>query len=261
MKKHFVTAIAFLATTAALAQAPKKDTLTSIVNKPTPAASAPAKKDWSKVILTNRRANDHFMLQLGYNSWAGVPDTIHINGFNRTVNFYFMFDFPFKNDPRLSLGVGLGLGINNTFFDKQEVLVAAIGNSTLAFPDESGTNHFKKYKLVTTFLQVPVELRFALDPEHTNSSWKFAVGTKIGLLMSAYTKGKTWQNSVNQTIGDFTEKESSKQYFNTTQLVGTARISYGVFGVFGEFQVNSLLKASAGPSVFPFTFGIMLSGL
>ena len=259
--KYFVTAIAFLATTTAFAQTtPKKDSTSAsaIVNKPV--APAPAKKDWSKVVL-RRRANDHFMFQLGYTGWAGVPDSVHINGFNRTVNFYFMFDFPFKNDPRLSLGTGLGLGINNVYFDKQEVMVAAYANTTLAFPDESGTNHWKKYKLVTTFLQIPVELRFALDPEHTNSSWKFAVGGKLGLLMSSYTKGKTWQNSVNQTLGNITEKESSKQFFNSTQLVGTARVSKGVFGVFGEFQANSLLKSSAGPSIFPFTFGIMLSGL
>jgi hypothetical protein len=270
MRKYLITALVFLATTAAFAQkrhskspktpAPPKDSV--VVNKPAPPPPPPAKpkKDWSKLDLTKRPA-DHFMFQLGYDNWANAPDSANIQGFNRSANFYFMFDFPFKTDPRLSIGAGIGIGSSNIFFHNQEVLVAAVGNPTLAFPDEEGGNHFKKYKLVTTYLEVPLELRFALDPEHMDKSWKFAVGAKVGLMLSAYTKGKTLQTGAGQTIGNYIEKESSKQYFSTTKLAATARISYGVFGVFGQFQVNSLIKASAGQAVFPFSFGIMLSGL
>jgi hypothetical protein len=260
MMKHFVTAIALLATTAAFAQ--KKDSVTTspLVKPAAPPTKAPGKKDWSKVTL-GRRANDHFMFQLGYDNWASAPDSMHIQGFNRSANFYFMFDFPFKTDPRFSVGAGLGIGTSNIFFHQQEVLIASTTNQTLAFPDESQTNHYKKFKLVTAYLEAPIELRFALDPENTNSSWKFAVGAKVGLMLSAHTKAKTLQNSFGQTIGNYTQKESSKQYFNTTKLAGTIRISKGPIGVFGQYQVNSLLKATAGPAVFPFSFGIMLSGL
>ena len=262
MKKHFVIAIAFLATTAAFAQNKDSVVTTSIVKKPVSATTPakPAKKDWSKIDLT-KRANDHFMFQIGYDNWAAKPDSIHISGFNRSANFYFMFDFPFKTDPRLSIGAGLGIGTSNIFFHQQQVMVAAQGNTTLAFPDEENSNHFKKFKLVTTYLEVPLELRYCLDPENTNKSWKFAAGAKVGLMLSAYTKGKTWQNGAGQTLGNFTEKESSKQYFNTTKLAFTGRISKGFIGLFGQFQVNSLIKTSAGPNVYPFSFGIVLSGL
>ena len=80
-------------------------------------------------------------------------------------------------------------------------------------------------------------------------------------MLSAYTKGKTWQNAAGQTLGNFTEKESSKQYFNTTELAGTARINKGVFGIFAQVQANSLIKSNAGPSVFPISFGFVISGL
>src|SRR5882757_5036662 len=246
MKKHFVTAIAFLATTAAFAQ--KKDSVATSIVKPATAAPAPTsgKKDWSKISL-GRRANDHFMFQLGYDAWAQKPDSIHTSGFNRSANFYVMFDFPFKTDPRFSVGAGLGIGSSNIFFHQQWVKIAAVGNSSLAFTDESQGDHFKKFKLVTTYLEAPIELRFAMDPENTNKSWKFAVGAKVGLMLSAHTKGKTRQNSFGQTIGNYTEKISSKQYFNSTKLAATARISKGVFGIFGQYQVNSLIKANAGP--------------
>jgi hypothetical protein len=265
MKKLFVIALAFLATTAAVAQ--KKDS-TAVVTKPVPVvvpvAPAPAKKDWSKISLA-RRANDHLMFEFGYNNWAAAPDSIRIGGFNRTVNIYFMFDFPFKTDMRWSVGTGVGLGCDNTFFDKQELQMDALNTNNLAFnAGNSGSSgsHFKKNKLVTTYLQIPVELRYALDPENANSSWKFAIGIRVGLLMSAYYKGKTLQNDVNQTIGNFTEKFSSKQFFNTPQLVGTARVSKGVIGVFGQFQASALMKASGNnPAVYPFAFGFVLSGL
>lgn len=262
MKKLFVIVLALIATTAAFAQKDSTAALKKLlVSAPPPAAPVAAnKKDWSKINLT-KRANDHFMFELGYDAWIGKPDSIHTTGFSRSANFYAMFDFPFKTDPRLSIGAGLGIGTSNMFFDKEEVLVASTTNPTLAFPDESGANHYKKYKLVTTYLEAPVEMRFALDPENTNKSWKFAVGVKVGLLLSAYTKGKTLQNNVGQTLGNYTLKESSKQYFNGTRLAGTARISKGVFGVFSQINVTGLIKSSAGPSVFPFSAGIVLSGL
>jgi hypothetical protein len=275
MKKYFITALVFLATTAAFAQKkrsknnpppPSKDT--TVVSKTllAPAAATPApaggkpKKDWSKINLTKRSA-DHFMFQLGYDNWAGAPDSIHIQGFNRSANFYVMFDFPFKTDPRLSIGAGLGIGSSNIFFHQQTVLVAAVGAGSLGFPSEEGGEHWKKYKLVTTYLEAPVELRFSLDPEHMDDSWKFAVGVKVGLMLSAYTKAKDRQNAANQTIGGYIEKESSKQFFNTPRLAGTARISKGVIGVFGQISATTLIKSSAGPSVFPFSFGLTLSGL
>ena len=76
---------------------------------PAPAATTPAKKDWSKINLSNR-PNDHFMIQIGYNGWAQMPDTINLKSVPRSFNMYFMFDFPFKTNPRFSVGIGAGLG-------------------------------------------------------------------------------------------------------------------------------------------------------
>jgi hypothetical protein len=267
MKKLFVIALAFLATTAAFAQndtaaakQPVKAVPLSAVNQASTPTNKPAKKDWSKINL-KRRANDHFVFQFGYDGWAGRPDSIHTTGINRSANFYFMLDFPFKTDPRFSIGAGLGIGTSNIYFNKQKVLVAATGNPTLAFPDLSGTDHFKKFKLVTTYVEAPIELRFAVDPENTNKSWKFALGMKVGLMLSAYTKGKTLQNNAGQTLSSYTEKESSTHFFNTTRLAGTARISKGPIGLFGQMQVTGLIKNGYGPTILPFTIGVQISGL
>ncbi|HCL84662.1 MAG TPA: hypothetical protein DIC22_11845, partial [Chitinophagaceae bacterium] len=108
--------------------------------------------------------------------------------------------------------------------------VAIAGNQTLAFRNTANTDHFKKYKLVLTNLEVPLELRYAFNPENTNKSWKIALGFKAGVLMSAYTKGKTLENAAGQVTNQYIEKQSSKQFFNGGRIVGTARVSYGWIG-------------------------------
>ena len=208
-----------------------------------------------------RRPQDHFMVELGYDNWVGSTDSMNIKGFNHSENFYFMYAWPFKSDARFSVAAGVGLSSSNIFFAHQEVLVAAYQNQTLAFPDEEGGNHYKKYKLVTTYLEIPVELRFSLDPEHMDHSWKFAVGTKIGLRLSAYTKGTTQVSATGQVLGDVSVKNSSKQFFSTPEFTPTFRVSKGILGFFVQIHANPLIKASAGPSVFPVSGGIVLSGL
>jgi hypothetical protein len=247
MKQFLGIAIFLLATATAFAQAQKDSTV------------VPKKKDWSKIKL-NRLASDHFMVQVGYDNWANKPDTILTTGFSRSFNFYAMYDIPFKSDLRFSVAAGLGFGSSNIFFNQQEVLVNS-QNPTLAFPDMQGANHFKKFKLVTNALEIPIELRYALDPEHSNSSWKFALGVKVGTLLTVYTKGKNMVNNAGQTINDYIEKEVSKRYFNSTRLIGTFRVSYGVIGLFGQFQATGLIRPAYGPPVLPFSIGLCLSGL
>jgi hypothetical protein len=254
MKQFLVFIFAFVTVTAAFAQ--KKDT--TVVQTPTttaPLPGEPKKKDYSKIDLSHR-ANDHFMVQIGYNGWAGKPDTLSQAGLPRSFNFYFMLDFPFKTDQRLSVGAGIGIGSNNMYFKNQPAPV-----SILPQADASTANHFKKYKLVTTYFEIPLELRYALDPENMNKSWKFAVGTKLGVLLSAYAKGKNVENSSGSVADGSIYKVSSKSDFNGLELAGTARISRGVFGLFGQFQFTSLIKSGLSAPVYPFSIGICFSGL
>src|SRR5438552_17252368 len=92
------------------------------------------------------RANDHFLLQVGVTNWAGKPDSIKTKGLSRSFNMYFMFDFPFKTNPHLSLAIGPGIGTDNIYFDKTYVGIKD-NTSTLQFKNVADTNHFKKYKL------------------------------------------------------------------------------------------------------------------
>jgi len=206
------------------------------------------------------RANDHLLLQFGYTSWARIPDSINTKGFPRTFNAYFLFDFPFKSNPKISVGIGAGVGTDNIFFDKTYVGIKDI-TPTLQFHDQSDTTHFKKNKLATAYLEAPLELRFSSNPANPNKSFKVALGIKGGLLMGAHIKQKTQQSSTGATLNDYIEKQYSKRFFNSSRFAGTVRIGYGVFSVFGTYQINALFKEGLGPDVRPWTIGLTLSGL
>ncbi|KIC94834.1 outer membrane beta-barrel protein [Flavihumibacter solisilvae] len=217
------------------------------------------KKDWSKINLAGR-ANDHFMIQFGYDGWAQRPDSIETKGIGRHLNIYFMLDFPFKTNPHFSVGLGVGVGSSNIYFDKMEVEIAG-QTQELQFRNVADTNHFKKFKLSTTWAELPVELRYVGNPENTNKSWKAAVGIKVGTMINAHTKGKNYEDKNGNTLNNFIQKESTKRYFNNLRMAATARVGYGPFGIYGAYQINSLIKDNAGPQVRPYSIGLTISGL
>ncbi|MFT3932573.1 MAG: outer membrane beta-barrel protein [Chitinophagaceae bacterium] len=217
------------------------------------------KKNW-KGLKLNNRANDHFMVQLGYDGWAPLPDSIKTKGLSHSVNVYLMLDFPFKSDARFSLGLGLGIGSSNIKFDYTQPNIIA-QSSTLPFTDLSNSNRFKKFKLVSTYAEVPIELRFVTDPENSDASWKIALGLKLGTLLNVHTRGKTLISSTGTTLNNYVEKQSSKNFFSSTRAAGTIRLGYGHVSLFGQYQFTSFIKDGRGPNVHPYSIGITFSGL
>jgi hypothetical protein len=215
----------------------------------------------NKVTFTNR-TGDHLMIQLSSDHWSGMPDSIssHQSGFSRGFNAYVMLNKPFKGSPKLSLGLGLGISTSNISFKKMEVDVKA-APGLLPFIALDSANHFKKYKLATSYLEIPLEFRYTSKPNNPNKSVKAALGIKVGTLVNAHTKGKTLQDRNGTTLNAFVEKENSKRFLNTTHFMATARVGYGIFSLFGSYQLNKLLKDGAGPDIKLYQIGITLSGL
>ena len=226
----------------------------------TAAKPKPARKDWSKVTMA--RSNDHFLIQVGKDSWAKSPDSIDMKSLSRSFAVYLMMDFPFKTNPHLSVALGLGISSSNIYFKDTYIDISGKNNSQVVrFQNVKDTTHFKKFKLQTAFLEIPLEFRYSSNPENPNKSWKGAIGAKIGTMLSAHTKGKNLLNGSDQNINSFTQKEKSKRYFNKTRFAVTGRIGYGSLSLFTAWQVNSYFKEGLGPDVRPYTIGLTISGL
>ena len=207
------------------------------------------------------RPKDHFLILVGNNIWTKAPDSIETKGLQRSASVYFMFDFPFKTDPRFSVGIGAGIGSDNQYFNNTYIDIAGRSNNQLRFQDVADTNHFKKYKLNVTYLEAPVELRYTAKPENPNKSFKAAIGMKIGTMLSAHTKGKNLLNSSDAVINAYTAKEKSKTFFNTTRLSVMGRFGYGIINLYASYQINAFVKEGFGPDVRPLQIGIAITGL
>jgi hypothetical protein len=206
------------------------------------------------------RANDHFIVQFGYTGWAGKPDSVNTSGFSKSFNAYFMFDFPFKTNPKLSMAIGAGISSDHIIFKETYVGIKDI-TLKLQFTDQSDTNHFKKTKLNTTYFEAPLEFRYTAKPLESNNSFKFAVGVKVGALISAHTRNVDFENKNDNSLNDYTMKEKSKRFFNTTRLVGAARVGFGPFSVYGSYQITALFKEGFAAEMRPYSIGLTLSGL
>lgn len=215
----------------------------------------------SKIALQHR-PGDHFMLQLSSDHWTGMPDSIssHQSGFSRGFSAYFMLDKPFRTSPKYSIGIGVGISTSNIVFKKMLIGLNS-GNSVLPFQAADSSMHFKKYKLATSFLEIPLEFRYTAKPNNYNKSLKAAIGLKIGTLVNAHTKGKTPQDKNNSTIGAYTEKINSKRFINGTRFMATARVGYGVFSLFGTYGLSPILKDGTGASMKLYQIGLTISGL
>jgi hypothetical protein len=220
----------------------------------------PSPKKKKTPINLNGRANDHFMIQLGSAAWSGKPDSIHTKGLSKSFNVYFMFDFPFKTNPHLSVAVGAGVGSDQMYFDKTYVGIKD-NTPTIYFVDQADTNHFKKTKLATAWVEAPVELRYAFDPANINKSFKIALGVKVGALLNAHTRSKDYETAGGNVIYSYVQKEASKKFFNGNHLVLSARVGWGHFSLFYNYQFSSLFRENRGPDIKPYSIGLTLSGL
>ncbi|HLO80984.1 MAG TPA: outer membrane beta-barrel protein [Chitinophagaceae bacterium] len=216
-------------------------------------AEKPTKKKWD----LSKRSADHFMIQFGYHNWSGQPDSIKPSGFSRTFNMYFLFDFPFKSNPKLSIAIGPGMGTDNIFFEKTNIDLK--NRKEIEFNKDSVTQ-YKKYKLQTGYLEVPVEFRYSSNPANMNSGFKAALGVKVGTILDAKTKAKVDKDA--QGDGGYVYKVKDKNFFNSYRMVATLRLGYGNFTAFGTYTLSEVFKEGQGPlGIRPWSVGLTLSGL
>jgi hypothetical protein len=220
---------------------------------------SPQKK--SKVFNISDRPKDHFMLQLSNVSWLEKPDTFALKGLSRSIGVYFMFDLAFKTDPRFSIGVGAGVGSDHVFFDKGAGRDLVIHQGSVQFKKNEGAAadiRYKSIKLHTAYLEAPLELRFMHKPDQPHKSFKFALGMKVGTLITAVDKTRFERDA--EGNGSYNMKIKDRSNFNNLRLAATARIGYGIFGAFVQYQLNDFIRS--GPSqIRPLHIGITISGL
>ncbi len=221
-----------------------------------PASFLYAQEDTKKTISDIQKpSRDFVMLQFTYNNWENMPDSIKTKGIGRGFNAYLCYDFPIAKS-HFSFAAGIGIGISNIYFKDQELGFKDTGVSgqQVSFLPES--IDYKRYKLTTTYLEAPFELRYFGNKANRNRGFKAAVGLKVGTIVGAHTKGRYTLEGTKMT-----EKVNTRRYFETWSFAGTARAGWGNFSIVGSYNLTNLFKENQGPGVVPYSIGICISGL
>lgn len=199
-----------------------------------------------------KHSHDFLVIGVSHDSWVGAGDSLKLGGLSRGLNIALMYDFPVKEGSHLSVAPGLGISSSSIFLKKQTL---GIGQGTTSFNIRSDSS-YKHYKLATTYVEIPVMLRYRSYPDNANKGFKAALGLKFGALLNAHTKGKKLAEGSKQV-----DKVTNKQYFQPWRVVGSARVGWGNLSLFANYSLTYLLKTGAGPTINPLQIGVSLSGL
>lgn len=199
-------------------------------------------------------AADRIVVGFSFDNW--LYDRKEIDSLNTKwnswgFNFYYMYDIPMGKS-RFSFAPGIGFSAswvkNNSLLDES---VDSIG--TIFRPIQAD---YKRNSLVTSYLDIPLELRFRGKANAKNKSFKLAAGVVGGVQMRNQTKTKTEVNGETKIFKQVRYDDLMRFRFGPT-----FRIGYGAVNLSFYYSVLSLFKNDSGPDIHPFSVGITINAL
>ncbi len=114
------------------------------------------------------------------------------------------------------------------------------------------SNAFRKNKLVTNYLQVPLMLRIETSPRHTNKNVYISAGGYVGYLVRSHTK---------QIVQGSTNKVKQFEDFNLSKFQVGMQFELGYQGVSIFMKQDLTAMTDYGTVHYPYSFGLRLTGL
>jgi hypothetical protein len=212
------------------------------------------KRNLLKVNTTySKPSKDYVMLQAGFHDWilGDSAKDINLKRRGHDLNAYICLDFPLQKQ-HLSFSPGIGIGSSHVYLDSMIMPLTRAGstyNTVQFLTDTSNT----RYKVSLVYLEAPLEFRYYANPTNRNRGFKASVGAKVGTLVKAGNKAVI-ANGVKS-------KESARRYNEKWRITATARVGYGNFSLYANYQITEVFKAGNVQGIRPYTIGFCLSGL
>jgi hypothetical protein len=185
-----------------------------------------------------------FTLEFGFNRALSAPVDFDLYFWgSRTFNFYYQYDLRlFKSPFSLVPGIGLSLeryrfkdnyAVGYTNSDHEQVVMIP--------PDKLAQPQIQKSMLITNYIELPLELRYTLNPEDPSRSFHIGVGGRIGWMYDSFNKIKYKEDAEVKILKD-------KQNFNLNRvrygLLG--RLGFGGFSMFCYYNLSPLFEKGNG---------------
>lgn len=205
------------------------------------------------------------IVDLGVNSWSSAPTDLKLNGFqSKTVNIVYYYDLAIGSRG-LTFTPGIGLGLEKYSFEDDKTLTSTVNNSnerSIAVSNLSAVfpqaNSFDKSKLGLNYLDVPLEFRYYTSKDNLSRGFRVALGAKVGVLYSSFTKAKFEDNAADRRM----VKDRQDLGFNRFRYGIQGRIGVGGFSIFGYYELSDKfdIAPAGGLDTKTLTLGISLTG-
>lgn len=194
--------------------------------------------DKDKNILNTRdeMIPGYFIFDLGTNILQNAPDPMDLRLWGSwSVNLSYLGNVDLSKNFKFLPGISLA--VDNYMFQDDVSLFRGnnvLGEDKIQFYKLDYDN-VRKSKFSVTYIDIPLELHFIPNP--TKKQFRFALGGKVGLPVSAATKVRYQNNNTN-----FIDKTKNNFFVSQLRYGALARIGYGSFYLFGYYGFNSLFQ-------------------
>jgi hypothetical protein len=199
------------------------------------------------------------LINLGSSYFVNAPEGMKTKVFeSRPLDLYYTYHFDIPS-LKLSFVPGIGFGFDRYSFKKAVGFdyETTEGKTNLVL-DSIADVKVLRSKLVTNYVDVPLELRFVPNLENKERSVFVGVGGSIGYLFEAHTKFK---------YEDDGDKKMTKQRedwnLNKIRYSVHARLGVGGFSVYYKMGLSDVFQSGKGPNginVTANTIGISFNG-
>lgn len=207
--------------------------------------------------LSKTGSRDRVVFELNWNGWANQPDSLDTKWYGRGINLYTFYDFKLGEQDFVSFGAGAGISYNNVYHRStiavQDIDTSATASqfATVFVPIPEGRD-VKRNKLATTYVEVPLELRFRTKPDKFGKRFKVNPGIRLGYLLTGIAKYRGDDDSG----AEIKYKTYLLPNINKYKISTSLRVGYGNFSLVGSFAFSSLFVKDAGPGIKPFSIGV-----
>lgn len=201
----------------------------------------------------------------GLNTFLNAPTDVKLSNFNsKTVNVIYYYDLPI-GDNGLTFTPGIGLGMERFTLENGKTLRTSVNNSnvrSVAVADLATVypqaNTFDKSKVGLNYLDIPLEFRYYTSKNNLSRGFRVALGAKVGVLYSSFTKVKFEDNAADQRM----IKDRQDLGFQKFRYGVQARVGFGGFSLFGYYELSDKfdIAPAGGVDTQGLSFGISLTG-
>ena len=188
----------------------------------------------------------HLLVDVGLNTWANLPTGAELNTWqSKTVNLTYFYDFPI-GDGGFTFTPGIGLGLEKYTFDNRTTLTTSLNGTvrTVAITPVAtlypNTPTLNKSKLGLNYLDIPLEFRFYASGNDYRRGFRAAIGAKVGILYSSFTKVKLEDSQGDNRV----VRDRQDLGFNRFRYGIQARAGFGGFSFFGFYELSKKFDVS-----------------